>query len=157
MVFIDTSAFYAILDRDDSCHAAARHTWNQLLDSRAPLLTTNYVLLETTAIVQRRIGLAAVRTFQEDIIPVLTVDWVTPSRHNAALDAVLTANRRDLSLVDCVSFQSCARPASGMASRSTTTSPSRASACFPTKRTSGRNIAGFSRRSFARQGKSAPG
>jgi predicted nucleic acid-binding protein len=105
MVFIDTSAFYAILDRDDSCHAAARYTWNHLLDSRAPLLTTNYVLLETTAILQRRIGLAAVRTLQEDIIPVLTVDWVTPSRHNAALAAVMTANRRDLSLVDCVSFQ----------------------------------------------------
>lgn len=33
------------------------------------------------------------------------VDWVEESVHREALAALLTANRRDLSLVDCVSFE----------------------------------------------------
>lgn len=35
----------------------------------------------------------------------LQVEWVTEERHRAAMEAVLAASRRRLSLVDCVSFQ----------------------------------------------------
>ena len=48
-VFIDTSAFYAVLDRDDSYHARARRIWASLLDSGAALVTTNYIAVETCA------------------------------------------------------------------------------------------------------------
>ena len=43
-VFVDTSAFYAVLDADDQSHAGAAREWIRLLDEGATLLTTNYIL-----------------------------------------------------------------------------------------------------------------
>jgi predicted nucleic acid-binding protein len=103
-VFIDTSAFYAVLDRDDSNHRQAARIWAALLDGGAALVTTNYILVETCALVQHRLGLQAVRTFAEDMLPVTEVQWVGPEQHASALLTLLTANRRQLSLVDCASF-----------------------------------------------------
>ncbi len=104
-VFVDTSAFFAILDRDDSNHAAARKVWSELLHDPAELLTNNYVLLETAALLQHRLGLAALRHFHEDVVPLFEVDWIAAEKHRAGMEAVLAASRKKLSLVDCVSFQ----------------------------------------------------
>lgn len=103
-VFADTSGFYAVLDRDDANHRRARAAWERLL-RQSSLVTNNYVLVETTALVQHRLGLAALRAFSHDIVPLLQVEWVAEAAHRAALEAVLAAARKKLSLVDCVSFQ----------------------------------------------------
>jgi uncharacterized protein len=103
-VFVDTSGFYAVLDRDDHNHAAARGVWEQLV-TESRLVTSNYVLLETAALVEHRLGIAALRAFSGDVLPLVDVEWVTDGRHHAALEAVLATGRRELSLVDCVSFQ----------------------------------------------------
>jgi predicted nucleic acid-binding protein len=108
-VFADTSALYAILDRDDGNHAAAAAIWSAILDADTRTVTTNYSIVETSALVQRRLGLTALRVFHEDICPLLDVDWITADRHDAAIQAVLAASRRKLSLVDCVSFDSARR------------------------------------------------
>ena len=102
--FVDTSAFYAVLDHDDQNHPRAKAEWESLLKDGAVLLTTNYVLVETLALVQHRLGIDAVRTFHEDIYPLLRVEWVDAPLHDAAADGVLSARRRNLSLVDCASF-----------------------------------------------------
>ena len=86
-MFVDTSAFYAVVDRDDANHPAAKEMWTALLRESVPLLTTNYVLVETCALLQHRIGIAAVRSFHEDVVPLLQVDWVTEERHRAAAAA----------------------------------------------------------------------
>jgi uncharacterized protein len=104
MVFVDTSALYAVLDRDDDNHATARTTWERLLRSSDVLLTHNYVLLETVALVQSRLGMPAVRSFHERIIPILQVYWVKESDHGTAIEMMIAADRRRLSLVDCTSF-----------------------------------------------------
>jgi predicted nucleic acid-binding protein len=105
-VFVDTSAFYAMLDRDDSNHPGAKAEWTRLLGTNTVLATSNYVLLETSALIQHRLGLKAVHDFQEDVVPLLQVDWIDEERHNAGIEAVLAAGRRRLSLVDCTSFRS---------------------------------------------------
>jgi len=104
-VFVDTSAFFAVLDADDENHEAARQMWEDLLTQEAVLVCSNYVLVETLALVQRRLGIPAVRVFQEDIMPVLNVEWVDESLHQVGIASVLAAARRRLSLVDCVSFE----------------------------------------------------
>ena len=104
-VFVDTSAFYAVFDQDDANHAEARTVWTKLVREGETLLTNNYVLLETVALLQHRLGIAAVRVFQEDIIPLLHIDWISEQRHRGAMEALLAAGRKKLSLVDCVSFQ----------------------------------------------------
>ncbi len=103
-VFVDTSAIMAVMVAADSRHEVATRAWADLLDGGEALLTTNYVLLETCTLLQRRCGMDYLRRFQVEGAPALGVWWVTPEQHEAGLAALLTASRRDLSLVDCTSF-----------------------------------------------------
>jgi predicted nucleic acid-binding protein len=104
-VFIDTSAFYALLDASDEHHRKAADAWQQIIDSTQDVVTSNYVLVETFALIQSRLGREAVRGFQEDIVPVLSVRFITPEIHRLGIAALIAASRRALSLVDCVSFE----------------------------------------------------
>ncbi len=104
-VFIDTSALLAVLDRSDERHPEAKRTWESMLNGDHPLVCHNYVLLETSAVLTRRIGMEAVRVFERDVRPVLRLVWVTREIHEAAAGVQLAAGRRALSLVDCVSFE----------------------------------------------------
>lgn len=103
-VYMDTSAILAVLDADDDNHATAGKIWTKLLHARETLMCSSYVLVESCALVQRRLGMEALRTFQEDLVPLLRVEWVEEAIHQQAMEAVLIANRKDLSLVDCASF-----------------------------------------------------
>lgn len=102
--FADTSALYAVLDADDAFHELAREAWGSLLSADETLVTTNYVLLETFALVQTRLGMDAVRGLSDDLLPVVRTAWVTEEDHRAAVQTLLAADRRELSLVDCTSF-----------------------------------------------------
>jgi predicted nucleic acid-binding protein len=104
-IFIDTSAFFALLDRDDDCHDAAKKAWAEILSGGNTLMTSNYVLVETFALLQNRLGIPAVRAFQGDLFPILNVDFVNLETHRSGTSALLTAAKRSLSLVDCVSFE----------------------------------------------------
>jgi len=104
-VYADTSALHVLLDGDDAQHEAATRVWEQLRRSDAVLATTNYVVVETLALCQRRLGMLAARLFAEEFAPVLAVEWVDQTTHEVGVAAMLAANRRDLSLVDCVSFE----------------------------------------------------
>jgi len=104
-IFLDTSALYAVLDADDEHHESAKRAWTDLIEREERLVCSNYVLVETFALVQHRLGMEAVRTLQEDILPMLHVEWVDESTHRAGVTAMLTAARRKLSLVDCISFE----------------------------------------------------
>ena len=102
--FVDTSAFFAVLDADDRNQPRAKAEWTALLKGDHTLFTTNYVLVETLALLQHRLGVESVRAFQEDIYPLLTVAWIDESTHAASMAGVLSARRRRLSVVDCASF-----------------------------------------------------
>lgn len=106
-VFVDTSALYALLDRNDKQHEQAKLIWREMLNSVTPLLTSNYVLLEMSALLQRRFGMEAVRDLEEGIAPMLMITWVSEGLHRLGMAMLMAANRRQLSLVDCVSFAVC--------------------------------------------------
>jgi uncharacterized protein len=108
-VFVDTSAFYAVMDADDEHHGAATAVWVDLLQGEHRLYTTSYVLVETVALLQSRLGMECVRVFSADVQPLLEMYWVDEGTHRSAHHALLVAGRRDLSLVDCVSFEALRR------------------------------------------------
>lgn len=72
-VFMDTSAFLAVIDADDQEHARAKPTWEGLLSDEDLIICSSYVLVETLALVQRRLGMEAVRDFHQEIYPILSV------------------------------------------------------------------------------------
>ncbi len=104
-IFIDTAAFLAVLNVNDRFHLSAKLVWNEILLSDSTLFSSNYVILETTALLQHRFGLEALRLFESDILPVIEIVWVGETIHQQGLSALLAANRRNLSLVDCTSFE----------------------------------------------------
>lgn len=104
-VFVDTSAFLALLDANERNHHEAARLWEHYIGEDVELICTNYVLVETFALVQSRLGLPVVSLFQDRVVPLLDTIWIDESLHEIGLTALLIANRRKLSLVDCVSFE----------------------------------------------------
>lgn len=104
-ILVDTSAFLAVLDQDDANHPAAKARWIEMLNRGDELISHNYILVETSAVALRKLGLEAIRVLEHDVVPVLRLVWVTRELHEAAAGAHLVAGRRTLSLVDCVSFE----------------------------------------------------
>jgi uncharacterized protein len=103
-VFVDTSAFYALLVQTEGEHESVAKAFGSILDARRPLITSNYVLIETVSLLQHRFGLEAVRDFDSRIGPLLRIRSIDPEMHRRAMDRLLRADRRGLSLVDCSSF-----------------------------------------------------
>jgi predicted nucleic acid-binding protein len=104
-VYVDTSALLALLDADDLRHERAAGFFADSLRAGTDLITSNYVVVEACGIVQRRLGMPSLRALVDRHLRVLTVEWVDEPVHAAGLTALLSANRRGLSLVDCVSFE----------------------------------------------------
>jgi predicted nucleic acid-binding protein len=104
-IYGDTSAFVTVLDAADPNHEAAKLIWQDLVEGETPIVSSNYVIAETSAVVQRQLGMGAARAFHEGICPWLDVAWVDEGLHRAGVEAMLGAGRRRLSLVDCVSFE----------------------------------------------------
>ena len=102
MIFIDTSALYALADRDDPHHGAARVRLQSLLEAGEGLLTHNYVLVESMALLQSRLGRDAALRLAHDSRAV-DVEWIDPAAHQEAVRA-LARQRRRVSFVDQVSF-----------------------------------------------------
>jgi len=103
-IYVDTSAFYALLDRSDRNHKEASALWPALLDDNVTLMTSNYVVSETVKVLQDRIGFEAARIWHRDILGILDVWWVDSATHQRAYELWLNLGRMRLSLIDCVSF-----------------------------------------------------
>ncbi|TFU17723.1 type II toxin-antitoxin system VapC family toxin [Thermus tengchongensis] len=103
-VFVDTSALYALLDRDDARHPEAAERFRRLLAARERLVTHSYVVVESVALVQRRLGLEAVRALCHGLLEVVHTVPVDGDLHQVALTALLASGRREISLVDWTSF-----------------------------------------------------
>lgn len=99
-----TSALLALLNAGDEHHSRAARVFATLRRHQTPLLSTSFVLVETYALIGRRLGLGAVRDFRNDFAPLLDVIWVDAVLHNSGLDLLLDRQKRSLSLVDAVSF-----------------------------------------------------
>jgi len=104
-VFVDSSAFVALLADDDRNHQQAWATWGNMVPGDELIRTSNYVVSETVAVLQRRIGIPAVREFAQGLLVTVELDWVSPEAHHRAVSALIALGRRDLSLVDCASFE----------------------------------------------------
>ena len=105
--FVDTSALFAFLDRSDARHRDAVE-WLSQTSSDENLVTHSFVMVETSALVQRRLGTPALRTFHADVSARLEVETVATSLYEAGVIALLAAASH-VSLVDHVSFEQMRR------------------------------------------------
>jgi len=108
-VLVDTSALYALLDRDDDRHPEAAGIWERLLGEvaggQAAMCTHGGVVIETSAVVQRRLGMAALRDLHDGLLGPVAVTWPDAALFARAVAALLAAGDRSVSLVDWLSFE----------------------------------------------------
>ncbi|HMV95097.1 MAG TPA: PIN domain-containing protein [Anaerolineales bacterium] len=109
MIYVDTSAFLAICNPEDPSYQIALDTWKNLIEKGERLASNNYVLVESIALIQNRVGLEALSILHNDIIPFLEIEWLDESLHNGVMDQVITGNRRQISMVDYSSFATMKR------------------------------------------------
>ncbi len=104
-IYIDTSAFFAILDSGDKFYKESRDIFLKLIENEEIFHSSNYIVIETVVLIQNRLGLDALRAFQDEIIPILNIHWVDERVHNIAISSLLIAGRKNISFIDYTSFE----------------------------------------------------
>lgn len=100
-IFVDTSVWYAAVDKGDGDNARAR----KILSTDEPLLTSDHVLIETWALVRSRINDNAARRFWEGLRSgVATIETVSAADLETAWQIGESHADQGFSLVDCTSF-----------------------------------------------------
>ncbi|MBP1695062.1 MAG: hypothetical protein H6Q41_250 [Deltaproteobacteria bacterium] len=103
MIFLDTSAIYALADKADTNHMVAHNKFEEVLKSGETFLLHNYILLESAALLQARLGLPSALLFLKDAKS-FEVEWVDLDLHEEAAKSLERIGKRGISLVDCTSF-----------------------------------------------------
>jgi predicted nucleic acid-binding protein len=101
-IFVDTSAIYALLDEGDAHHAEASDVLRRLAGSE--LLTHAFVVVESSALVGRRLPWAATERLLDGILPVIDVAPIDHDLYSLAVAAYRESTPARISLVDRTSF-----------------------------------------------------
>ena len=99
-VVIDTSAFYALAADNDLFTRSAVETYGRMIDRNSELWTTSYALLETIALIHRRMGFATLSRFLETIEPNVRIHWIDSEIHSSAMREFTSSMGGGMSLVD---------------------------------------------------------
>ena len=104
-IFVDTSAWIALVDPSDLHHKPAVAVYPDLL-RRAFLLTTNLVVAETHIALRRKIGCQVALAFLEKVRQSKRIRVVYPSSEmdETAVQVLRKYDDQDLSYTDAVSF-----------------------------------------------------
>lgn len=105
-VFADTSALYALIDRRDARHGAAREAVERIVRAGRLIVTTDYVVTETVNLANARGGkLVAGRVL--DLIEQsagIRVEWIGAERFTRTKAYFRRHADHDYSFTDCTSF-----------------------------------------------------
>jgi len=104
-IFADTSGLFALLVKNDYMHIRAEKNFEYFAKNKIRLITSSFVLVETIALLQRRVSLEAVQDFYTRIYPLLEIIWVGEDLYTRSIQRLILSKTEDISLVDCLSFE----------------------------------------------------
>ena len=104
-VYIDTSAYYALVDSDHANHQAANSLAHRLSGEGAELFTSNFVIAETHTLILNRLGYdAAARVLSSVYASATRITRATEVDEHRGREIVLQHKDKTYSLVDAISF-----------------------------------------------------
>src|SRR6476646_9436964 len=104
-VFVDSSAFLALLDEDDEHYQAASAILERLIDGRYRLFTTNTVIIESHALILSTLGIAPAAAFLADSQAThLALIRTRAQDEELAKQLIFRSQDKRFSLTDAISF-----------------------------------------------------
>jgi predicted nucleic acid-binding protein len=101
-VLVDTSAVYALLDRTDANHAAAREALDELKRRRGEPLLTNFIVAESHALALSRLNAEIARRWV--LTNVWPIERITEEDESKALAILQRYVDKTFSYTDACSF-----------------------------------------------------
>lgn len=101
-VFIDTSAFYALLDGRDRWNAEATRQFGAVTDERRPLVTSNLVVAETYTLARRALGHRAALRWLDSLD--INLFFETEEHHGEVCRLLARYEDKSFSYTDALSF-----------------------------------------------------
>ena len=105
-IFVDTAGWMACADEGDPAHQRARESRDVALEQGNVLVTTDYVVDETLTLIRVRLGLAAARTWWDQVegSSRLRWEWIGMDRAEKARNVFFRYRDKHYSFTDCTSF-----------------------------------------------------
>ena len=106
-VFVDSSIFYVLVDQRQDEHQDATKLFDALIRSRARIVTTNFILAESHALILGRTKRPdkgrdfLVSTYNSKLVELV---WVTKADEQKALDIISRYQDKEWSFTDATSF-----------------------------------------------------
>lgn len=104
LIFVDTSAHYAFLDRKDRNHVPASGLWRSLSAKKLRPITSNFVLAESHALILQHIGYTEARDFLKRLRLSIPIERVTEQDEKRALEIIEGYSDKQFTYVDATSF-----------------------------------------------------
>jgi len=105
-IFVDTSAWVALADRDDAYHKKAASVYPSLLKTHRSLITSNLIIAEAYVLILSELGHRAALNFLEGIkaSPRILKIYSNGEIEAEAEDILIKYGDQDFSYTDAVSF-----------------------------------------------------
>ena len=105
-IFVDTSAFIALVDKTDMNHQAAKQCYSDIIQSRNMLVSSNFVICETLNYLRTRISYKVAIDFRESTYKsnILTITPISSEIEDTAYKIFKKYRDKDFSFTDCTSF-----------------------------------------------------
>ena len=103
LIFVDTGAWYALVDKNDPEHGKAKKFFKS---NSTPLLTTNFVFDETVTLLRMRLGWNTAKNFGQRLKDSNFVSLVSIKSEDEerAWQIFLKYKDKDFSFTDCTTF-----------------------------------------------------
>ncbi len=108
MIFVDTSAWYALKATDDRFHDDAVSFYDMLMTGRhGSLVVSDYILDETATLLMNTKGGKTAAAFLDEALQSKSVRliWIQPQLFHQATGTFKTGSDRGWSFTDCTSFE----------------------------------------------------
>jgi predicted nucleic acid-binding protein len=103
-LFVDTSAYFAAVDRDDENHALATMTMQHLANEPRLFVTTNVVLIELHALLVNRINRQTALLVLKELLASQRIVRIGTIHERRALEIMTDYTDKDFSYADALSF-----------------------------------------------------
>jgi hypothetical protein len=105
-IFVDTSAWLALNDRNDQYHSEALSKLNIVTKQKIELITSEYVVDESITIIRYRVSHKAAVVFGDSLMnsTIVTVADITEEERFKAWMLFKKYDDKELSFTDCASF-----------------------------------------------------